>query len=117
MRRSPTSASTSAFSSPEERLYHAEPTQEDFLVLTGEMSPLVEGEERPLTAWDFVHCPPEPSTFVADIPCILIMAAAPRSSSAAALAGSALPPAQQRRDPKDHQLPPSSRQDQAEEGL
>jgi uncharacterized cupin superfamily protein len=39
-------------------LYHAESNQEDFLVLTGECLLLIEGEERPLKAWDFVHCPP-----------------------------------------------------------
>ena len=38
--------------------YHAEEGQEDFLVLSGECLLLVEGEERPLKAWDFVHCPP-----------------------------------------------------------
>jgi uncharacterized cupin superfamily protein len=39
-------------------LYHREDAQEDFLVLFGEALLLVEGEERPLKAWDFVHCPP-----------------------------------------------------------
>jgi uncharacterized cupin superfamily protein len=39
-------------------LYHGEDAQEDFLVLAGECLLLVEGEERPLKAWDFVHCPP-----------------------------------------------------------
>jgi len=39
-------------------LYHREEDQEDFLVLTGECLLLVEGEERPLKQWDFVHCPP-----------------------------------------------------------
>ena len=39
-------------------LYHAENVQEDFLVLSGECLLLVEGEERRLQAWDFVHCPP-----------------------------------------------------------
>ncbi len=38
-------------------LYHAEANQEDFLVLAGECLLLVEGEERRLRAWDFVHCP------------------------------------------------------------
>jgi uncharacterized cupin superfamily protein len=28
-------------------------------VLAGEALLIVEGEERPLRAWDFVHCPPE----------------------------------------------------------
>ncbi len=40
-------------------LYHREASQEDFLVLAGECLLLIEGEERPLQAWDFVHCPPE----------------------------------------------------------
>jgi uncharacterized cupin superfamily protein len=38
-------------------LYHSESAQEDFLVLAGECLLLVDGEERPLRAWDFVHCP------------------------------------------------------------
>jgi uncharacterized cupin superfamily protein len=39
-------------------MYHGEGAQEDFLVVAGECVLLVEGEERPLKAWDFVHCPP-----------------------------------------------------------
>jgi uncharacterized cupin superfamily protein len=39
-------------------MYHWEADQEDFLVLAGEPLLLVEGEERPLRPWDFVHCPP-----------------------------------------------------------
>ena len=38
-------------------MYHHESSQEDFLVLAGECLLLVEGEERRLRAWDFVHCP------------------------------------------------------------
>jgi uncharacterized cupin superfamily protein len=38
--------------------YHGEDEQEDFLVLQGECLLLIEGEERPLKQWDFVHCPP-----------------------------------------------------------
>ena len=38
-------------------MYHWEACQEDFLVLSGEALLLVEGEERPLRQWDFVHCP------------------------------------------------------------
>jgi uncharacterized cupin superfamily protein len=37
--------------------YHGEDEQEDFLVLSGECVLLIEGEERPLRQWDFVHCP------------------------------------------------------------
>jgi len=39
-------------------MYHWEADQEDFLVVSGEALLVVEGEERPLRAWDFVHCPP-----------------------------------------------------------
>jgi uncharacterized cupin superfamily protein len=40
-------------------MYHWEADQEDFLVLAGEAVLVIEGEERPLRQWDFVHCPPE----------------------------------------------------------
>ena len=40
-------------------MYHWEADQEDFLVLAGEALLIVEGEERPLKQWDFVHCPPQ----------------------------------------------------------
>jgi uncharacterized cupin superfamily protein len=39
--------------------YHWETEQEDFLVLSGEAVLIVEGQERRLKQWDFVHCPPE----------------------------------------------------------
>ncbi len=39
-------------------LYHREDEQEDFLVLSGEALLLIEGQERRLRQWDFVHCPP-----------------------------------------------------------
>jgi uncharacterized cupin superfamily protein len=35
--------------------YHSEGVQEDFLVLAGECVALIDGEERALRAWDFVH--------------------------------------------------------------
>jgi uncharacterized cupin superfamily protein len=60
-------------------MYHAEANQEDFLVLAGECLLLVEGEERPLKAWDFVHCPPHTEhIFVGagDGPCIVFMTGA-----------------------------------------
>jgi uncharacterized cupin superfamily protein len=38
-------------------MYHWEANQEDFLVLSGEALLLVEGQERRLRQWDFVHCP------------------------------------------------------------
>jgi uncharacterized cupin superfamily protein len=57
--------------------YHWETEQEDFLVLAGEALLIVEGEERPLRQWDFVHCPPETRhAFVGagDGPCVLLCA-------------------------------------------
>ncbi len=56
--------------------YHREEAQEDFLVLHGEALMLVNGEERPLKTWDFVHCPPGVShVFVGagDGPCVMLM--------------------------------------------
>jgi uncharacterized cupin superfamily protein len=38
-------------------MYHWEADQEDFLMIAGEGVLIVEGEERPLKQWDFVHCP------------------------------------------------------------
>jgi uncharacterized cupin superfamily protein len=58
-------------------MYHAESNQEDFLVLAGECLVLVEGEERSLQAWDFVHCPPGTEhIFVGagEGPCVIFMA-------------------------------------------
>jgi uncharacterized cupin superfamily protein len=37
--------------------YHGEDEQEDFLVLAGMCLLLIEGQERSLKPWDFVHCP------------------------------------------------------------
>ena len=39
-------------------MYHWESDEEDFLVLFGEALLIIEGEERTLRPWDFVHCPP-----------------------------------------------------------
>ena len=60
-------------------LYHSESLQEDFLVLAGECLLLVEEQERPLRAWDFVHCPPGTEhAFVptGGRPCIVLMVGA-----------------------------------------
>jgi uncharacterized cupin superfamily protein len=56
-------------------MYHAEGAQEDFLVLSGECLLIVEGQDRPLRAWDFVHCPAGTAhVFVGagDGPCLLL---------------------------------------------
>jgi uncharacterized cupin superfamily protein len=58
-------------------LYHGENGQEDFLVVSGECVLVIEGEERRLKAWDFVHCPPwTKHAFVGggDGPCVIVMA-------------------------------------------
>jgi uncharacterized cupin superfamily protein len=60
-------------------LYHSESQQESFLVLSGECKVLVEGEERPLRQWDFVHCPAGTEhVFVGagDRPCAVLMVGA-----------------------------------------
>jgi uncharacterized cupin superfamily protein len=59
--------------------YHREANQENFLVLAGECLLLIEGEERRLKAWDFVHCPPDTDHgFVGagDGPCVIFMTGA-----------------------------------------
>jgi uncharacterized cupin superfamily protein len=62
-------------------MYHAESSQEGFLVLAGECLLLIEEEERPLRAWDFVHCPAGTRhAFVGtgDEPCVIFMVGARR---------------------------------------
>jgi uncharacterized cupin superfamily protein len=57
--------------------YHWETEQEDFLVLSGEGLLIVEGQERKLRQWDFVHCPPETRhVFVGagERPCVILAA-------------------------------------------
>lgn len=60
-------------------LYHAESQQEAFLVLAGECRLLVEGEERLLRQWDFVHCPAGTEHVIVgagEKPCVILMAGA-----------------------------------------
>jgi uncharacterized cupin superfamily protein len=55
-------------------MYHWETDQEDFLVLWGEGLLIIEGEERPLRRWDFVHCPPGTNHVIVgagDGPCVV----------------------------------------------
>jgi quercetin dioxygenase-like cupin family protein len=63
--------------SPGQRgLYHGERGQEDFLVVAGECILVIEGEERRLATWDFVHCPPwTRHVFVGagEGPCVIVM--------------------------------------------
>ena len=56
-------------------MYHWEADQEDFLVLSGEGLLIVEGEVRPLRAWDFVHCPPNTKHVIVgagSAPCVVL---------------------------------------------
>jgi quercetin dioxygenase-like cupin family protein len=58
-------------------MYHGERGQEAFLVVSGECILVIEGQERRLKAWDFVHCPPwTKHVFVGagDAPCVIVMA-------------------------------------------
>ena len=57
-------------------MYHGESGQEGFLVVSGECVLAIEGEERQLRAWDFVHSPPwTKHVFVGagDGPCVVVM--------------------------------------------
>ena len=60
-------------------MYHSESKQENFLVLAGQCLLLIEGAERVLGAWDFVHCPVGTThIFVGrgEGPCVIFMAGA-----------------------------------------
>jgi uncharacterized cupin superfamily protein len=57
-------------------LYHAEEAQEDFVVLRGSCTAIVEEQERPVKQWDLIHCPPGTRhVFVNEgtEPCVLLM--------------------------------------------
>src|SRR5687768_14790168 len=56
-------------------MYHWEADQEDFLVLSGYALLIIEGNERPLQQWDFVHCPAETKHIIigaGDAPCAIL---------------------------------------------
>lgn len=60
-------------------LYHREEDQEDFFVLAGECIAILEGEERLMHAWDFLHCPAGTEHILVgagDGPCVIFMAGA-----------------------------------------
>jgi uncharacterized cupin superfamily protein len=71
-------------------MYHWEADQEDFLVLAGEALLIVEGVERPLRQWDFVHCPAETKHTIVgagDGPCLVLAVGARDRSVGAAWGG------------------------------
>ena len=67
-------------------MYHGEDAQEGFLVLSGSCTLIVEGEERALEAWDFLHCPAWTRHAFAntgDEPCAIVMVGARRDGAEA----------------------------------
>lgn len=56
--------------------YHLESGQEGFLVLSGSCIAIVEGEERSMQQWDYLHCPPGTAHITVgagDAPCAILM--------------------------------------------
>ena len=99
-------------------MYHGEDDQEDFLVLSGECLLLIEGEERRLEAWDFVHCPAwTEHVFVGagDGPCAILAVGArvePATSSIRRRRSrSGTAPASRRRRARPRRRTPPSRED------
>ncbi|HEV7494241.1 cupin domain-containing protein [Baekduia sp.] len=59
--------------------YHAESDQEGFLVLSGECLAIIEGQERRLGQWDYLHCPPGTRHITIGVsaePCAILMVGA-----------------------------------------
>ena len=57
--------------------YHRESDQEGFLVIAGECLAIVEGHERRMRTWDYLHCPPETRHVLVsagDGPCVILAA-------------------------------------------
>jgi uncharacterized cupin superfamily protein len=53
-------------------MYHWEADQEDFLVVSGDATLIVEGEERPLRQWDLFHCPPNTGHIIVGGPAVVV---------------------------------------------
>ena len=72
--------------------YHLESEQEGFLVLSGECVAIVEGEERLLKAWDYLHCPPGTAHITVgtgEVPCAILMVGTRSANSGDPLPGRA----------------------------
>jgi uncharacterized cupin superfamily protein len=77
-------------------MYHWEADQEDFLVLSGEALLIIEGEERPLRQWDFVHCPAETNHMIVgagEAPCAVLAVGAREHQGGAGWGGYTVEPA------------------------
>lgn len=60
--------------------YHAEAAQEGFVVLSGECLAIVEGQERAMRQWDYLHTPPGTAHITVgagDGPCVILMFGSP----------------------------------------
>ena len=60
--------------------YHAEDAQEGFLVLSGECIAIVEGQERLMRQWDYLHSPPGTAHITVGAgaaPCAMLMFGSP----------------------------------------
>jgi uncharacterized cupin superfamily protein len=71
-------------------MYHWEADQEDFLVLSGDALLIVEGEERALRQWDFVHCPEGTKHIIVGAghgPCVLLAVGARKHQGGAGWGG------------------------------
>jgi len=53
-------------------MYHWESDEEDFLILSGTATLIIEGEERSLQQWDFVHCPRYAEHTIVGGPCVVL---------------------------------------------
>jgi uncharacterized cupin superfamily protein len=67
-------------------MYHWEADQENFLLLAGEAVLVIEGKERRLRRWDFVHCPAGTNhtiVGVGEVPCLVLAVGARDRSTGA----------------------------------
>jgi uncharacterized cupin superfamily protein len=74
-------------------MYHWEADQEDFLVFAGEALLIVEGVERPLRQWDFVHCPAGTKHVIVgagEAPCLVLAVGARERSTGPDWGGSSM---------------------------
>jgi uncharacterized cupin superfamily protein len=81
-------------------MYHWEADQEEFLVLAGEALLIVEDRERPLRAWDFVHCPAGVDHVIVGAgsgPCVVLAVGARERSTGPEWGGYTVSPAAVRR--------------------
>lgn len=79
--------------------YHWEADQEDFLIVSGEALLIIEGQERPLRTWDFVHCPPGTGHVIigaGTAPCVVVAVGARQHNDSPDWGGYPIDPVAQR---------------------